>query len=115
MRDPPTAKRGGADRVATNLDDYDRVLDIGADQRGDSVQAEPASGTEETLERHAMDQVRSGCTEMRWIAYAFLGPSNCVDIFSAPDAETPMRVSTRSALPHESSLLIGKAAAHRLA
>ena len=48
----------------------------------------------EELERSAIQQVESRCSDVRWLSsYAVLGRSDYVDIFEAPDIETAMKVS----------------------
>lgn len=48
----------------------------------------------EQLEQSAVDHVKQQCPSVRWLhSYAALGRPDYVDIFTAPDVETAMKVS----------------------
>ncbi|MGZ5093066.1 MAG: hypothetical protein ACXWCY_20760 [Burkholderiales bacterium] len=47
------------------------------------------------VERHAMNEVRHCFPEVEWLANFVTGPNDYVEIFSARDLETAVRVSDR--------------------
>jgi len=55
--------------------------------------AHTASNLEE-LERVAVDHVKQQCPNVHWVqSFAVLGRPDYVDVFTAPDIETAMKVS----------------------
>lgn len=49
----------------------------------------------EDLERQVMTHIRSECPQVEWVHnFAVLGPCDYLDVFTAPDVDTAMKVST---------------------
>lgn len=49
----------------------------------------------EKLEKQVMERIRSECPQVEWVHnYAILGGCDYLDIFTAPDLNTAMKVST---------------------
>jgi uncharacterized protein with GYD domain len=60
-----------------------------------SPEALLSPGALEELEKKVMNHVLKECPKIEWVGnYAILGPCDYLDIFSAPDLETAMRVAT---------------------
>jgi uncharacterized protein with GYD domain len=48
----------------------------------------------EVLERHVKERVSVDCPGVEWVAsYALLGPFDYLDVFTAPDIDTAMKVA----------------------
>lgn len=49
----------------------------------------------EDLEKRCMEHIRRECPKVEWLHnFAILGPCDYLDIFTAPDMETAMKVAT---------------------
>lgn len=60
-----------------------------------SHQALQSPSSLETLSHDVMERIRADCPDVAWKAsYVVLGPADYVDIFTAPDIETAMKVAT---------------------
>jgi len=60
-----------------------------------SHQALQSPSSLENLSHEVMERIRSDCKGVEWKAsYVVLGPADYVDIFTAPDIESAMKVAT---------------------
>ena len=60
-----------------------------------SHQALQSPSSLENLSHKVMERIRSDCKGVEWKAsYVVLGPADYVDIFTAPDIESAMKVAT---------------------
>jgi uncharacterized protein with GYD domain len=60
-----------------------------------SPEALRSPGNLEELEKRTTEQIRRECPQVEWLNnFAILGPCDYLDIFTAPDVETAMRVAT---------------------
>lgn len=60
-----------------------------------SPEAVKAPTVLETLERDALQRIRTKCPNVEWLVnYAIFGPWDYLDIFRAPDMETAAKVAT---------------------
>jgi uncharacterized protein with GYD domain len=49
----------------------------------------------EQLEKEVKEQIEQSCPEVEWVCnYAVMGPYDYLDIFTAPDVETAMKLAT---------------------
>ena len=50
--------------------------------------------SQEDLERHVVDHIRSEFPQIEWVNVVILGPHDYLDVFRAPDMNTALKVAT---------------------
>ncbi len=59
-----------------------------------SPEALKSPASMEDFEKRAVDHIEKECPDVKWLhSYALLGPYDYLDIFSAPDLDTALKVS----------------------
>lgn len=59
-----------------------------------SPEALKSPASMEDYEKRAVQHIEQECPEVKWLhSYALLGPHDYLDIFTAPDMETALKVS----------------------